>query len=211
MRCQILTALFRIEAERLQILLKRGERGWTLPDADLLDDRPLEACALSALPETGQRNLYLEQLYTYGDLMRPAGRVVRIVYFALFAADESLNLTAAAARFAWFPVDGLPALIDDQAAITAYALRRLRYKLEYTAAGFELLPDTFTLSELQRTYEIVLGEQLDKRNFRRRILQAGIIEPTGEKRRQDGSGRPAALYRYRPDAIAEVKTRRLFP
>jgi 8-oxo-dGTP diphosphatase len=75
--------------------------------------------------------------------------------------------------------------------------------------GFELLPVEFTLSELQNAYEIVLGEDLDKRNFRRKILSAGILEPSGGHR--SGEGRPARLYRYRQDAVAEVKTRRLFP
>ena len=97
----------------------------------------------------------------------------------------------------------------DHAEILTYALRRLRYKLEYTAVGFELLPETFSLSELQKTYEMILGETLDKRNFRRRILQGGIIEATEDYR--SGEGRPARLYRYRPDAVAEVKARRLFP
>ena len=76
--------------------------------------------------------------------------------------------------------------------------------------GFQLLPDEFTLSELQRAYETILGEALDKRNFRRKILSAAIIEETGH-RRQEGEGRPAMLYRYRENAVAEVKTRRLFP
>jgi len=97
----------------------------------------------------------------------------------------------------------------DHNEILAYALRRLRYKLEYTAIGFELLPETFTLSELQDTYELILSEKLDKRNFRRRILEAEIIEATAFRR--IGEGRPAQLYRYRPDAVAEVKARRLFP
>jgi len=81
--------------------------------------------------------------------------------------------------------------------------------LEYSAVGFHLLPGEFTLSELQHTYEIILGERLDKRNFRRRILQSGIIEETARTR--SGEGRPARLYRYRPDAVAEVRARRLFP
>ena len=81
--------------------------------------------------------------------------------------------------------------------------------MEYTAVGFELLPENFTLTELQRTYELILGEKLDKRNFRRRILQAGVIESIGQW--QSGEGRPARLYRYRPDAVAEVQARRLFP
>ena len=90
------------------------------------------------------------------------------------------------------------------------ALKRLRYKLEYSAVGFELLPDEFTLSELQQAYEIILRERLDKRNFRRKILSADILEETGLKKKL-GEGRPAKLYRYRPNAVAEVKTRRLFP
>jgi 8-oxo-dGTP diphosphatase len=110
---------------------------------------------------------------------------------------------------AWHRLDRLPELAHDHAEIVAYALRRLRYKLEYSAVGFELLPDEFTLSELQQTYETILGEKLDKRNFRRRILEAGIIEATPHRRA--GDGRPAQLYRYRPDAVAEVKARRLFP
>ncbi len=210
-RCNVLTALFRIQGRGLQVLLRAAAAAtWQLPFAALEAERSLEACALSALPDPGERTLYLEQLYTYGDPDRSAaGRLISVVYFALLAADAALGAPPEGARFAWFPVDKLPPLIDDHADIVAYALRRLRYKLEYTAVGFELLPEAFTLSELQRTYEIVLGEQLDKRNFRRRILDAGIIEPTGQMR--GGAGRPARLYRYRPDAIAEVKTRRLFP
>ncbi len=81
--------------------------------------------------------------------------------------------------------------------------------MEYTPVGFQLLPAEFSLSELQHTYEIILDEKLDKRNFRRRMLQSGIIEVT--PRLRTGEGRPARLYRYRPDAVAEVKARRLFP
>jgi 8-oxo-dGTP diphosphatase len=101
-------------------------------------------------------------------------------------------------------------LAFDHAEILDYALTRLRYKLEYTSVGFQLLPDEFTLSELQHAYEIILGEGLDKRNFRRKILSSGILETTGRKKKE-GEGRPAMLYRYREDAIAEVKARRLFP
>ncbi len=211
-RCNVLTALFRIQGQELQVLLRAGQKGrWQLPFAAVQPERALEACALAALPDPGQRTLYLEQLYTYGDPERrqDGERLISIVYFALLAADAVLGAAPAGARFSWFSVEGLPSLLGDHLDIVHYALRRLRYKLEYTAVGFELLPDVFTLTELQRTYEIVLGEKLDKRNFRRRILSAEIIEPTGELR--GGAGRPARLYRYRPDAIAEVKTRRLFP
>jgi 8-oxo-dGTP diphosphatase len=157
----------------------------------------------------GIQQAYLEQLYTYSDLEHNLPpRNISVVYFALVPADHDPT-TIHPVNGGWFPVDQRPIMTEDYETILAYALRRLRYKLEYTAVGFELLPDTFTLSELQHTYEIVLGEKLDKRNFRRRILSASIIEPTTGQR--SGEGRPARLYRYRLDAVAEVKTRRLFP
>ena len=125
------------------------------------------------------------------------------------SARPGLSTDIDAENAAWFPIGDLPHLSADHAEILAYALRRLRYKLEYSAVGFQLLPEVFTLSQLQKTYEIILGETLDKRNFRRRILAAGIIEATAVTR--GGEGRPARLFRYRPDAVAEIKTRRLFP
>jgi len=102
-------------------------------------------------------------------------------------------------------------LAFDHAEILKYALQRLRYKLEYTSVGFELLPNEFTLTNLQTAYEIVLGEKLDKRNFRRRILEAEILVETNRYREGEGQGRPARLYRYRKNAVTEVKARRLFP
>ena len=104
----------------------------------------------------------------------------------------------------------LPSLAFDHSQIVQYGLQRLRNKLEYTAVGFELLPDEFTLTELQTAYEIVLGETLDKRNFRRRIAEANVLEEL-PRFKSEGQGRPARLHRYRRDAIKEVKARRLFP
>lgn len=186
------------------------ENAWALPGSLMQMDESLEQTASRKLEEmTGVVNSYLEQLYTYGEIGRdPRGRVVTVAYFALLPADAPL-CAESSNQARWFPVERLPELAFDHHEIIAYALRRLRYKLEYTAAGFELLPETFTLTELQRTYEMILGEKLDKRNFRRRILEAGIIEPT--PRLKSGEGRPARLYRYRADAVAEVKARRLFP
>jgi 8-oxo-dGTP diphosphatase len=176
-------------------------------------DESLEQAAQRELAEeTGLQEAYLEQLYTYGEVGRdPRGRVITVAYFALLPADAPVRAEGGsdAARACWHPVDALPELAFDHAEIITYALRRLRYKLEYTAVGFELLPGNFSLSELQRTYELILGESLDKRNFRRRILEANVIEPTPHLR--SGEGRPARLYRYRPDAVAEVRARRLFP
>ncbi len=207
--------VFCLRDETLHVMLTSSSAAaeppvWELPGHPVSADESLEDSAGRAIcGQVDRQDAYLEQLYTYGDPDRdPRRRLVSVVYFALVPAD-ALRPDPKAPAGTWFPVDALPPLAGDHAEILAYALRRLRYKLEYSAAGFQLLPDEFTLSELQHTYEIILGEDLDKRNFRRRILQAGIIEATTHFR--SGEGRPARLYRYRPDAVAEVKARRLFP
>jgi len=183
-------------------------RVWRLPGRALGERQSLEAAASECLHNfTGGSQGYLEQLFTYGDPERVAGRrTISCVYLGLLRSDGS-SQTNAARR--WHDAARPPRLMHDHGAILKYALTRLRYKLEYTAVGFELLPQTFTLTELQGAYEAVLGEELDKRNFRRRILRAGVIEAT--KSHRSGEGRPARLYRYRDDAVAEVKARRLFP
>jgi 8-oxo-dGTP diphosphatase len=186
---------------------------WALPGGFVNIDESLENAACRELDEeTGLKPAHLEQLYAYGEPLRdPRGRTVTIAYFALTPTGAAIRSEGGsdARQARWYPWGELPRLAFDHSEIIAYALRRLRYKLEYTAAGFELLPNEFTLSELQRTYEMILGENLDKRNFRRRILEAGIIEPTLHRRSSEG--RPAQLYHYRADAVAEVKARRMFP
>ena len=114
-----------------------------------------------------------------------------VAYFALMPADAPVRTQGGsdARQARWFAIDELPELAFDHSRIVEYALSRLRYKLEYSAAGFQLLPEEFTLSQLQHTYELILGEKLDKRNFRRRILEANIIEETPHMR--SGEGRPA--------------------
>ena len=213
---EVRVVVFSLRENRLQVLLRCAEEQsvsgrWELPGDVLPAGLSLEDAASQCLTKhTDFSQSYLEQLYTYGELGRhPAGRLISVVYFAIIPADALPCCPQGLPRVAWFAVDHLPELVYDHAEILQYALRRLRYKLEYTALGFELLPDAFSLSELQHTYEIILGEKLDKRNFRRRILEAGVIEPTEQIRA--GEGRPARLYRYRPDAVAEVKARRLFP
>jgi 8-oxo-dGTP diphosphatase len=209
--------IFTLRADDLQVLLIRRRRSpqegmWAIPGGPIRLSEPLEAAALRTLEEeTGLADVYLEQLYTFGEPRRdPRDRVITVAYFAVVPATNVIPCAAEdTERVRWWSVDALPSLAFDHAEILSYALTRLRYKLEYTAVGFELLPEEFTLTELQSAYEIVLGEELDKRNFRRKILSAGIIEPSGRTR--SGEGRPAQLYRYRADAVAEVKARRLFP
>ncbi len=211
--------VFSLMGEELRVLLVRRKLQpyrdrWAIPGGFVHMDESLDEAAQRELEEeTGVRDVYLEQLYTFGEPDRdPRTRVITVAYFALVPATAVREPLPGddAAEARWFPMSDLPELAFDHREILEYALVRLRYKLEYTAVGFQLLPDEFTLSELQRAYEIILGEELDKRNFRRKILAAEIIEETGQKR-QEGEGRPAMLYRYKENATAEVKTRRLFP
>lgn len=210
-------AIFTLHQDDLQVLLVRRrnppcEGMWAIPGGRIGRDESLQSAALRTMAEeTGLGDVFLEQLYTFGDPGRDArGRVITVSYVAVVPASDVVPCAAAdAGRVRWWSIYQLPLLAFDHGDILRYALTRLRYKLEYTAVGFELLPEEFTLSELQRAYEIVLGEELDKRNFRRKIQSAGVIEPSGRYRA--GEGRPARLYRYRADAVAEVKARRLFP
>lgn len=210
--------IFSLVDDDLQLLLVKREQPpftnmWAIPGGFVRMDESLEVAAARKLEEeTGVAGVYMEQLYTFGEPTRdPRTRVITVAYIALVPQTAiEQDMEREGKQTAWVSVYNLPSLAFDHSYIVDYAFQRLRYKLEYTAVGFQLLPDVFVLSELQNAYEIILGEPLDKRNFRRKILSAGILEPTGKKRRTS-EGRPAQLYRYRDDAVAEVKTRRLFP
>lgn len=211
--------IFSILDDTLKVLLiKRKawpfEGMWAIPGGFVAMDESLEQAAYRELAEeTGvtSADVYLEQLYTFGDPGRdPRTRVITVAYFALVSADQ-INPRAAsdAADVGWFSVYRLPPLAFDHAQILDYALMRLRYKLEYSAVGFQLLPEKFTLRELQDAYEIILGTELDKGNFRSKLRKTNVVEKVDGYR--DTGGRPARLYRFRDDAVAEIKTRRLFP
>ncbi len=209
--------IFTLRDDDLQVLLVQRknppfEGRWAIPGGFVETKESLEVAARRELAEeTGVRDVYLEQLYTFGDPGRdPRGRVITVAYLALVPSPLAVEAGSDASDARWWSVYQLPSrLAFDHDKILRYALQRLRYKLEYTAAGFRLLPSAFTMTELQKAYEIVLGEPLDKRNFRRRILEAGILEEAGQA--SEGRGRPARQYRFRDDAVAETKARRLFP
>jgi 8-oxo-dGTP diphosphatase len=209
--------IFTLRQDLLQVLLVQRKRPpfegrWAIPGGFVEAGESLEVAARRELAEeTGVRYVYLEQLYTFGDPGRdPRGRVITVAYLALVPSPLAVEAGSDASDARWWGVCKLPPkLAFDHDQILKYALQRLRYKLEYTAAGFQLLPPTFTLTEIQKAYEIVLGEPLDKRNFRRRILEASILEEAGLA--SESRGRPAKLYRFRDDAVAETKARRLFP
>jgi 8-oxo-dGTP diphosphatase len=169
------------------------------PDLDEAARRELEE-------ETGLRNVFLEQLYTFGSVHRdPRERVVSIAYFAL-VKPEAVAAATDAAEAKWFPVSDLPTLAFDHAEILTIALSRLRGKLTYQPIGFELLPRKFTLTQLQRLYEAVLGHHLDKRNFRKKVLSFDLLTPL-EESRQEGPHRPAQLFRFDPERSDRLKER----
>lgn len=211
--------IFTLRGDRLEVLLVQRKQWpyadmWAIPGGFVHMDESLETAARRELAEeTGvdDPDIYLEQLYTFGDPARdPRTRVITVAYFALIST-ETLRLHAGsdAAAADWFSAYDPPELAFDHRQILDYAIQRLRYKIEYTAAAFQLLPEAFTLTELQSAYELILKEELDKRNFRRKVLSAEILEETPYV--QTGDHRPAQMYRFRDDAVAEIKARRLFP
>lgn len=187
--------MFTIREDTLQVLLAPATGGWTLPAALVRHDEPLDLAARRALRSVaGDTEVWLEQLYTFGDVARdPDGRAISVAHYALVGATLLPEQQPDRAR--WWPVASLPALVRDHRRIVDYALQRLRNKLSYTTVGFQLLPPRFTLGDLQRVYEVILGRALDKRNFRRKVELLGIVRPTRE-RRMSATGRPAQLYRF---------------
>ncbi|MGB9237051.1 MAG: NUDIX domain-containing protein [Terriglobales bacterium] len=209
--------IFTIQSGVLKVLLvKRGAPPFlgqfAIPGGFVHEDEALDQAALRELrEETGVADVYLEQLYSFGDVRRdPRGRVITVAYFALISADRPLRAGIDAAEAKWLAMDQLSTLAFDHAKILDYALERLRNKLEYTTVGFQLLPEKFTLTELQEVYEAILGRKLDKRNFRRKLSLLRILKPLPEYRK--GGQRPAQLYRFVAARFEKLKDKGiLFP
>jgi 8-oxo-dGTP diphosphatase len=171
---------------------------WALPGGLLADGESLDrAAARKLLDETGVHDVYLEQLYTFGELSRgdDGRRGIAVAYFALVQHGQVRLRDSGEWHPAWHSVYKAPALAFDNNRVVDYAVRRLRSKLEYTNVAYSLLPRQFTLSELQQVYEAILDRELDKRNFRRRMLSLDIIKPAGATRKE-GAHRPAQLYTF---------------
>ena len=196
--------LFTILEGGLNILLiKRNEEpfkdSWALPGgfvkmAESLD----EAAARELFEESGVNKQYLEQLYTFGKPDRdPRTRVITVAYMALTTQDSwTLKPDGDASEASFFPIDKLPKLAFDHQEIVDYGLRRLRAKLGYTNIVLGLVPNSFTLTELQNVYEAILKTKLDKRNFRKKILSTGLILASGKKV-AGIAHRPAMLYSFK--------------
>ncbi|MFO1484562.1 MAG: NUDIX domain-containing protein [Verrucomicrobiaceae bacterium] len=202
--------VFGFDGSELQVLLIRRalepfKNRWALPGGFVRVEETLDEAARRELEEeTGLRDVFLEQLYTFGSVKRdPRERVVSVAWFALVKPSAVTGDTDAA-EAKWFPVSDVPPLAFDHADILATALTRLRGKLTYQPVGFELLPLKFTLTQLQRLYEAVLGEELDKRNFRKKALSHDLLIPLKEKH-QEGAHRPAQLFRFDPVKYERLK------
>lgn len=196
--------IFTVQGKELKVLLvkrkadlKKGE--WALPGGFIKLEESLEESAQRILEQkTNVKNVYLEQLYTFGDPFRDSrGRVITVAYFALIDSSKiQLTPTEKVADAQWFSINEHPSLAFDHKKILDYALVRLKSKLEYTTVGFQLLPDKFTLTELQRLYEIILERDLDKRNFRKKVESLNLVESTNETK-MEGVHRPARLYKFK--------------
>jgi 8-oxo-dGTP diphosphatase len=171
---------------------------WALPGGFVELAESLEAAALRELQEeTGIEQIFLEQLYTFGAVDRdPRERVVSVAYYALVNLSAHRVQAASDARRAeWFTVANMPSLAFDHDQVLASALARLKGKVRYEPIGFELLPKKFTLTQLQNLYEMILGIALDKRNFRKRILNMDLLIAL-EETQKDVSHRAARLYQF---------------
>jgi 8-oxo-dGTP diphosphatase len=188
----------------LQVLLiERGvkpfEGQWALPGGFVQMTEDLDVAAARELrEETGvSATPFLEQLYTFGKPGRdPRTRVISVAYYALLPASDAVLAPQAdtdAKNAQWFPLSELPALAFDHAEIVEKAITRLRAKLAYTHVAYALLPEEFTLTELQTVYEMILGKLLDKRNFRKKMAATGLLKGL-DKQKREGAHRPAQLF-----------------
>lgn len=203
--------VFGLDDEDLKVLLIQRNLEpyagkWALPGGFVHVDETLDDAARRELQEeAGLTKVFLEQLYTFGELKRdPRERVVSVAYFALVnIRDHRIQAATDARDAAWFAVSDLPSLAFDHRKVLRVALQRLKGKVRYQPVGFELLPARFTLSQLQHLYETILERTIDKRNFRRKVLAMDFLDETDEIER-DVAHRAARLYRFN-----EAKYRRL--
>ena len=195
---------FRIINKTLHALLgqvvsvNNSYKGWWAHIGGLVQAKETadDAVERLLLDKSGIKDIFKEQLYTFSRVDRdPRGRVVAVAYLALTREDEDPRRDMGTVETVWRPVSSLSKLAYDHDEMTAYALERLRSKIKYSNIIQHLLPKEFTLSELQQAYEVVLGEGLDKRNFRKKVLASGMITDTKQIRKK-GAMRPAAIYKF---------------
>lgn len=197
--------LFGFDGIELKILLiERNEDPfkdwWALPGNLVQENESLDQSASRILNElTGLKGIFMEQYYAFGDVGRhPQGRVITLAYYALIRLGGEKELTpksSYAKQATWWPVTDLPKLAFDHQKIFEKGLEKIKRRIKYMPIAFELLPEKFTLTQLQQVYELILGKKLDKRNFRKKITSFGVLKELDEK--QKGvSYRAATLYKF---------------
>lgn len=198
---------------KLNVLLIKQKFGalknqWALVGGFVKDNETLnEAVNRELQEEAGIKVNYLEQLYTFGDNINrdPRFRVISVAYFALINSTKLiLKADSDAEEARWFPMNDLPNLAFDHKEIIATAQRRLQSKLTYQPIGFDLLPKEFLFSDLENLYCTILNKEIDRRNFRKKILSFDIVEET-EKFGNKIKGRPAKLFRFNKQKYSKLQ------
>lgn len=194
------------------LLLKRtfqpAKGQWSLMGGFLKSDESVDEAAKRILHQlTGLSDVYMEQLYTFGEMNRdPGARIVSIAYFALIKIKDSDLELVRQHGATWVPISSMPPLIFDHPAMIERALKRLQSRARTQPIGFELLPDKFTIPQLQGLYEAIYNKTLDKRNFRRKLLTMDLLEKLGEKEKES-SRKGAWYYRFDPNKYEDLLNR----
>lgn len=204
--------VFGYEQGKISILLIKRKyqpfkNKWAIPGGFVLNNESLkEAVQRELREETGIKINYLEQLYTFGNPERdPRGRVISVVYFGLVRPNTfKIFASTDASDVAWFEINELPELSFDHKKILDLAIKRLQGKITYEPIGFELLDKKFPFSDLEKLYATLLGREIDRRNFRKKIISLNILDELDEKVSK-GSGRPANLFQFNQERYFKLK------
>lgn len=184
-----------------------SEKYWALPGGLVKNDESLSDAVIRELHEETNVELnFMEQLYTFGDdIYRDSrNRVISVAYYALVdASDLEIKANTDAERVQWFKINEIPPLAFDHNLILKRGIERLKAKLTYEPIGFDLLPEEFLFSDLENLYCTILEKEIDRRNFRKKILSYGILEET-EKFSPIKTGRPAKLFRFNKLKYSEL-------
>lgn len=202
--------IFGFDGTKLNVLLiERGiepfKGQWAFPGGFLKMDETTEEGAMRELfEETGLKEVYIRQFHTFSEVNRdPRERVITIAYYALVQISE-VQGGDDAAKAQWFPLDQVPSLAFDHDLILRQALSELRKQIHFEPIGFELLPEKFTMTQLQRLYEAILNVKFDRRNFHNKLLKLGILTELDEKLTL-ANKKIAFLYKFNPESYKEMK------
>ncbi len=205
--------IFGFDEQELKVLLVERNQppyeGWkAIPGNLVYDTEDIDEAAARVLYElTGLKNIFLEQFYSFGKIDRhPQGRVITVAYYSIIKRTvNGLHPVSSYTKNAyWWPADKIPRLAFDHNLVVRKALETLRHKIQYEPVGFELLPAKFTLTQLQHIYEVILRRKIDKRNFRKKMLNCGFLNKL--KERQEGvSHRSASFYKFNKRSYQQLK------